>query len=95
MNSEIAEISRPHKYGFADVELAPSQGALWRDGARVPVMPKPIAVLTVLVESAGQIVSKEELLERVWNLFKGRLPIVDQQERENTRIMPTAIKRKS
>jgi DNA-binding response OmpR family regulator len=58
-------------------------------------MPKPIAVLTVLVESAGQIVSKEELLERVWNLFKGRLPIVDQQERENTRIMPTAIKRKS
>ncbi len=30
-------------------------------------MPKPMAVLTVLVESAGQIVSKEELLARVWN----------------------------
>jgi len=67
MNSELAEISRPYKYRFGEFELAPGQGALWRDGARVPVMPKPIAVLTVLVESAGQIVSKEELLDRVWN----------------------------
>lgn len=67
MNSQIAEISRPHKYRFGDFEFAPGQGVLWRDGARVPAMPKPIAVLTVLIESAGQIVSKEELLERVWN----------------------------
>src|SRR5579864_5187796 len=67
MNSEIAEISRSHKYRFADFEFAPGQGALWRGGARVPVMPKAMAVLAVLVESAGQIVSKEELLERVWN----------------------------
>ncbi|HTS47763.1 MAG TPA: winged helix-turn-helix domain-containing protein [Bryobacteraceae bacterium] len=67
MNSEIVQVSRSHKYRFADFELAPGQGALWRDGDRVPVMPKPLAVLTVLVESAGQIVSKEELLEQVWN----------------------------
>jgi hypothetical protein len=45
-------------------------------------MPKPIAVLTVLVESAGPFVSNEELMEPVWNLFKGPLPIVDQQERD-------------
>lgn len=67
MNSEAVETIRPYKFRFDDFELAPAQGALWRDGTRVPVMPKPLAVLTVLVESAGQIVSKEELLARVWN----------------------------
>lgn len=67
MSLEAVETTRPCKYRFGDFELAPSQGALWRDGDRVPVMPKPIAVLTVLVESAGQIVSKEELLAQVWN----------------------------
>jgi DNA-binding winged helix-turn-helix (wHTH) protein/Flp pilus assembly protein TadD len=39
---------------------------LLHDGALVPVAPKAIQVLLMLVERAGQVVTKEELLRRVW-----------------------------
>jgi DNA-binding winged helix-turn-helix (wHTH) protein/tetratricopeptide (TPR) repeat protein len=67
MSSAPADIKHPGKYQFGDFELSPNQGALWRDGVRVPVMPKPMAALIVLVERAGQTVSKDELLDQVWN----------------------------
>src|SRR5580693_7884012 len=57
----------PAKYQFGDFELFPNQGALWRAGVRVPLMPKPMATLLVLVDRAGETVSKDELLADVWN----------------------------
>ncbi|HEX5228105.1 MAG TPA: winged helix-turn-helix domain-containing protein [Bryobacteraceae bacterium] len=66
MISEVGQLSRPPKYQFGDFELSPTQGVLWRDGRRVPVMPKPMAALIVLVEHAGETVSKEQLLAEVW-----------------------------
>jgi DNA-binding winged helix-turn-helix (wHTH) protein len=39
---------------------------LWRGQARVPLMPKPFAVLQYLVEHPGRLVSRDELLEAVW-----------------------------
>jgi DNA-binding winged helix-turn-helix (wHTH) protein/tetratricopeptide (TPR) repeat protein len=57
----------PAKYQFGDFELFPNQGALWRAGVRVPLMPKPLATLLVLVDRAGETVSKDELLADVWN----------------------------
>ena len=44
----------------------PTTGALWRGGALLPLLPKDAAVLAVLVQQAGHIVSKETLLEAVW-----------------------------
>jgi len=67
MASAPADIKHPAKYQFGEFELTPAQGALWRNGERVPVMPKPMAALIVLVERAGQTVSKDELLASVWN----------------------------
>src|SRR5580658_6620081 len=67
MSSAPADIKNPAKYQFGEFELTPAQGALWRNGERVPVMPKPMAALIVLVERAGQTVSKDELLALVWN----------------------------
>jgi DNA-binding winged helix-turn-helix (wHTH) protein/tetratricopeptide (TPR) repeat protein len=57
---------RAAKYHFGEFELCPSQGALWREGARVALMPKSLATLVVLVEHAGETVSKDDLLSLVW-----------------------------
>jgi len=67
MSSAATNVQHPEKYRFGDFELSPKQAALWRDGIRVPLMPKPMATLIVLVERAGQTVSKDELLDLVWN----------------------------
>src|SRR5580700_1834017 len=53
-------------YRFDRFELFPTQGSLLKDGSRVPLMPKPLATLVLLVERAGETVPKEELLARVW-----------------------------
>jgi DNA-binding winged helix-turn-helix (wHTH) protein/predicted ATPase len=39
---------------------------LWRDNQLVPLRPKAFAVLRCLVEQAGRLVTKEELLKAVW-----------------------------
>jgi eukaryotic-like serine/threonine-protein kinase len=57
---------RAAKYHFGDFDLLSTQGLLLRAGVRVPVMPKPLATLLVLVERAGETVSKDELLSQVW-----------------------------
>jgi len=67
MGSGTTKIERRAvKYHFGDFELFPNQGALWRAGERVPLMPKPLATLVVLVEHAGETVSKDDLLSQVW-----------------------------
>ena len=67
MGSGGTKVDRPAKYQFGEFELFPNQGALWRTGVRVPLMPKPLATLLVLVDRAGETVSKDELLAEVWN----------------------------
>src|SRR5271165_6069359 len=67
MSSQGTKVERPTKYQFGEFELFPNQGALWRAGVRVPLMPKPLATLLVLVDRAGETVSKDELLAEVWN----------------------------
>ena len=41
-------------------------GQLWRDGSEVKLTPRACAVLRVLAERAQQLVSKQELFDRVW-----------------------------
>jgi DNA-binding winged helix-turn-helix (wHTH) protein/tetratricopeptide (TPR) repeat protein len=40
--------------------------SLWHGDRRVPLMPKPFAVLQYLVERAGRLVTQEQLLKAVW-----------------------------
>jgi DNA-binding winged helix-turn-helix (wHTH) protein/tetratricopeptide (TPR) repeat protein len=67
MSSQGTRVERPAKYQFGEFELLPNQGALWKAGERVPLMPKPLATLLVLVDRAGETISKDELLAEVWN----------------------------
>ena len=55
-----------HLYGFGPYRLDPIERVLLRDGQPVTLPPKDLETLLVLVERAGHIVEKEELLEKVW-----------------------------
>jgi DNA-binding response OmpR family regulator len=50
-----------------DVSLDPSRRVAFRAGRRLALSPKEFAVLECLLESAGRVVSAEELLERAWD----------------------------
>jgi TolB-like protein len=51
---------------FGDFRFTPRTGALWRGLEEVKLTPRTAAVLTALVERAPQVVTKDELLARVW-----------------------------
>jgi DNA-binding winged helix-turn-helix (wHTH) protein/Tol biopolymer transport system component len=51
---------------FGDYELDSRSGKLLRDGRPVKIQPQPLRVLAVLVEHRGEIISREQLRERIW-----------------------------
>lgn len=51
---------------FGPYRLTGPVGPLWRHAEEVTVPPKALAVLWELVNRAGAIVTKEELLAKVW-----------------------------
>jgi len=53
-------------YLFDHFQLDPAQKILLRDGQRVPLDLKTFLILLTLVEAAGQVVSKHELMAKVW-----------------------------
>src|SRR3974390_1998021 len=53
-------------YEFGPFLLDPAQQQLFEDGRPIPLTPKAFDTLRVLVENHGRLVSKEELLQRVW-----------------------------
>lgn len=55
-----------HLYRFGSYTLDAAERVLFRNGQPVTLPPKDLETLFVLVERAGHIVEKEELLERVW-----------------------------
>ena len=54
-------------YAFEQFKLDIERLMLYRDGVEVSIPPKVAKTLAVLVESAGTIISKEEVIERVWD----------------------------
>jgi DNA-binding response OmpR family regulator len=50
-----------------DVELDPARHEIRRGGKPIELQRKEFAVLRVLLEADGRVVSSEELLERVWD----------------------------
>jgi DNA-binding winged helix-turn-helix (wHTH) protein/predicted esterase len=53
-------------YEFGPFQLDANCRVLFRGSAQVPLPPKVAETLAILVQNAGQVVSKEELLRRVW-----------------------------
>ena len=57
---------RDVRYRFGPFELDPSQGRLSRSGSRVKLQDLPLRLLVLLVERPSEIVTREELRQRLW-----------------------------
>ena len=53
-------------YEFGRFRLKPAERILLREGELVPLTPKVFDILITLVENRGQLVSKDDLMKRVW-----------------------------
>jgi TolB-like protein len=61
-----ATASGQHPVFFDAFRFLPPTGELWRGEKELKLTPRAAAVLRLLVERAQQIVTKQELLDRVW-----------------------------
>lgn len=53
-------------YEFDGFRLSPAEHSLLRAGKAIPLTPKSFDILLTLVERNGQLVTKEELMRRIW-----------------------------
>jgi predicted ATPase len=56
----------PEHYRFGPFELQPDKRRLVKDGATISLRPRTFDLLDALVDRAGHLVTKDELLARVW-----------------------------
>ena len=62
MNEQVSR-----RYEFGSFALDPGKRLLLRDGEPVPLAPKVLEILQLLIENRGRVLTKDELLEQVWN----------------------------
>jgi len=60
------ETVTPKRFTFGEFELDVVRRSLYRDGEQVALNSRAFDLLLELVNSHGQIIGKEELLDRVW-----------------------------
>jgi len=54
------------RYRFGPFELQPDKRRLLKDGTAISLRPRTFDLLVALVDGAGHLVTKDELLERLW-----------------------------
>ena len=54
------------QFAFGPFRFDARTGQLWRDGSEVKLTPRAAAVLHLLAERAQELVTKQELFDRVW-----------------------------
>lgn len=57
---------RPTRIAFGPFEADLKSGELWRSGYRIKIQDQPFKVLRILLENAGEVVSREELQAQIW-----------------------------
>src|SRR5258706_4437260 len=62
----MASLEPLERYRFGPFELQPDKRRLQRDGVVISLRPRAFDLLVALVDRAGHLVSKDELLDRVW-----------------------------
>ena len=55
-----------HFYDFGPFRLDPERHRLLRNGEPVPLPPKAIEALTVLIKHPGELLEREDLMQAVW-----------------------------
>lgn len=64
MGQTASNVRRLVRFGTFEVDL--QAGELRKDGAKVRLTGQPFEVLTILLEHAGEVVTREELQQRLW-----------------------------
>jgi len=62
----LAQHSRSSKLAFGPFEFDPGSGELFRHGSRVRLASQPGTVLDALVDRPGELVTREDLCNRLW-----------------------------
>ena len=60
-------MSSQRAISFADFQLDPARGELSRDGVPIQLEPKVLDLIVWLATHPGQLVSRDDLIEHVWN----------------------------
>jgi DNA-binding winged helix-turn-helix (wHTH) protein len=58
--------SHPRVIRFGTFELILESGELRRDGVKIKLQEQPFQLLSVLLEKAGDVVTREQLQQRLW-----------------------------
>jgi two-component system OmpR family response regulator len=75
-------ITKPAVLAVGDLKLDPSQRRVWRGDTEVELTMKPFMLLEALMERPGEVLSRDYLLDRCWDMnFESRSNIVDAQIR--------------
>jgi len=59
-------VSGKHRIKFAQFEADLATGELFENGSRVQIQQKPFHILALLLQRAGQLVTRQELHEKLW-----------------------------
>ena len=62
----MTQDAQQHVFGFGVFELDLHTGELRRNGLRVPLQEQPSQLLALLLEHAGDLLSREEIETRLW-----------------------------
>src|SRR6266446_4045258 len=62
----MASPGPPERYRFGPFELQPDNRRLLKDGATISLRRRAFDLLVALVDRAGHLITKDELLDRVW-----------------------------
>ncbi len=64
---DISDVSKTRIYRFGDFYLNPYQRKVIKDANYIEIASKAFDILRLLVERHGEVVSKDEILEQVWD----------------------------
>lgn len=62
----VAVLEETNRIAFGRFEADLQSGELWKGNLRIHLPAQPFKVLCTLIEKAGEVVSREELQERLW-----------------------------
>lgn len=67
----------PHVLRYADLELDTAGYRVWRDGAPLTLTPTEFRLLQLLAENADRVLSRGQILDRVWGYDFGGGEVVE------------------
>ena len=71
--------ARPSVLEVGDLRLDPATHRAWRGDTQIPLSPKEMALLELLMRHAGDVVTRTQILDHVWDFaYDGVSNVVDQ-----------------